>query len=432
MEHGAEALQRQPSLLRNGAKLNQFLTILICGTSPALMELKTAQREPTRSMMTTSLQQYADLYRKTGPWCTVYTDGSQLTPRTAHPEELRPRWIRETLASAGAPTEDLDAVEEALLATHEGIPDPVSQFILVRQGQIEVNEFLPGNRVTSEERTYGVIPVLGPLVRHKPEEFAYVVAEVGRDGGDVRLHFASRPRAADVLEIAGDTDDIQKTHGGGWSDLKLQHHTENTWKKNAAEIAGVIDEVVRDNRAQLLIVAGDVRARTLLEEQLSEQSRSLLHMVDVHTRARGADTTALDEAVEELVDQVVKQHQEEALERLRMRQGQGSPLLATGLAAVVAGLEAAAVECLLGDGDGDWGDKQLLALDGEPWVAVSEDQATGAEVLGKAPAEAALLRAAAMTDADVWFLPKESMPGDEGIAALLRYPLPPGIVPETE
>jgi hypothetical protein len=37
-----------------------------------------------------------------------------------------------------------------------------------------------------------------------------------------------------------------------------------------------------------------------------------------------------------------------------------------------------------------------------------------------------------MTDADVWFLPKESMPGDEGIAALLRYPLPPGIVPETE
>jgi hypothetical protein len=381
-------------------------------------------------MMTTSLHQYAGLYRKTGPWCTVYTDGSQLTPRTAHPEELRPRWVRETLASAGAPTEDLDAVEEALLANHEGIPDPVSQFILVRQGRVEVNEFLPGNKVTSEERTFGVIPFLGPLVRHKPEEFAYVVAEVGRDGGDVRLHFASRPHPADVLEIEGDTDDIQKTHGGGWSELKLQHHTENTWKKNAAEIAGVIDEVVRDNRAQLLIVAGDVRARTLLEEQLSEQSRGLLHMVDVHARAPGADTTALDEAVEELVDQVVKQHQEEALERLRMRQGQGSPLLATGLAAVVAGLEAAAVECLLVGGG--WGNKQLLALDGEPWVAVSEDQATGAAVLGKAPAEAVLLRAAAMIDADVWFLPKESMPGDQGIAALLRYPLPPGIVPETE
>jgi hypothetical protein len=383
-------------------------------------------------MMTTSLQQYADLYRKPGPWSTVYTEGSQFTPRTLHPEELRPRWVRETLASEGAPPADLDAVEEALLVPHEGIPDPVSQFVLVRDGQIEVNEFLPGNRVTSEERTFGVIPVLGPLVRHKPEEFAYVVAEVGRDGGDVRLYFASRPRAADVKEVEGDTEDIQKTHGGGWSDLKLQHHTENTWKKNAAEIAGVIDKVVRDNRAQLLVVAGDVRARTLLGEQLSEQSRGIVHMVDVHTRAAGAEKSALDEAVEELVDEVVKQHQEEALERLRIRQGQGSPLLATGLAEVVAGLEAAAVECLLVDGDSDWGDKQLLTLDGEPWVAVSEDQATGAGVLGKAPAEAALLRAAAMTDADVWFLPKESMPGDEGIAALLRYPLPSGIVPETE
>jgi hypothetical protein len=383
-------------------------------------------------MMTTSLQQYADLYRKPGPWSTVYTEGSQLTPRTLHPEELRPRWVRETLASEGAPPADLDAVEEALLVPHEGIPDPVSQFVLVRHGQIEVNEFLPGNRVTSEERTFGVIPVLGPLVRHKPEEFAYVVAEVGRDGGDVRLYFASRPRAADVKEVEGDTEDIQKTHGGGWSDLKLQHHTENTWKKNAAEIAGVIDKVVRDNRAQLLVVAGDVRARTLLGEQLSEQSRGIVHMVDVHTRAAGAEKSALDEAVEELVDEVVKQHQEEALERLRIRQGQGSPLLATGLAEVVAGLEAAAVECLLVDGDSDWGDKQLLTLDGEPWVAVSEDQATGAGVLGKAPAEAALLRAAAMTDADVSFLPKESMPGDEGIAALLRYPLPSGIVPETE
>ncbi|WP_190243193.1 hypothetical protein [Arthrobacter globiformis] len=52
--------------------------------------------------------------------------------------------------------------------------------------------------------------------------------------------------------------------------------------------------------------------------------------------------------------------------------------------------------------------------------------------MGKAPAEAVLLRAAAMTDADVWFLPKESMPGDERIGALLRYPLSPGIVPEAE
>jgi hypothetical protein len=34
---------------------------------------------------------------------------------------------------------------------------------------------------------------------------------------------------------------------------------------------------------RLLVIAREVRARTLLEEQPSEQSRSLLHMVGVHT-----------------------------------------------------------------------------------------------------------------------------------------------------
>ena len=48
---------------------------------------------------------------------------------------------------------------------------------------------------------------------------------------------------------------------------------------------------------RLLVVAGDVRGRTLLEEQPSEQSRSLLHMVDVHTQAPGVDTTILDQTV---------------------------------------------------------------------------------------------------------------------------------------
>jgi hypothetical protein len=70
-------------------------------------------------------------------------------------------------------------------------------------------------------------------------------------------------------------------------------------------------------------------------------------------------------------------------------------------------------------------DHQLLALGAEPWVASAPEQSLGAEVLGQVPAPAALIRAAALTDASLLLVPDGVLPHGIDVAALLRWPTGP-------
>ena len=75
----------------------------------------------------------------------------------------------------------------------------------------------------------------------------------------------------------------------------------------------------------------------------------------------------------------------------------------------------------------DLTERTVLALNAEPWLATSEEESLGAEVLGKVPAAAALLRAAALTDARVELVPSAALPDGVEIAALLRWPTGPEV-----
>jgi hypothetical protein len=70
-------------------------------------------------------------------------------------------------------------------------------------------------------------------------------------------------------------------------------------------------------------------------------------------------------------------------------------------------------------------ERTLLALDSEPWIATAEEESLAANVLGKVPAPAALLRAAALTDARVLLVPGPVLPEGVDVAALLRWPTGP-------
>jgi hypothetical protein len=91
---------------------------------------------------------------------------------------------------------------------------------------------------------------------------------------------------------------------------------------------------------------------------------------------------------------------------------------------VVHALQQAQVDVLIFD-DQSLSDRTLLALGAEPWIATTEEEALGAEVLGKVPAPAALLRAAALTDARVQLVPGSVLPDGAKVAALLRWPTGP-------
>ena len=377
--------------------------------------------------MTTSLQKYADLYRIPGPWCTAYVDAGTGTVDTLEAGDVRPGNTRAQFEAQGATPADVDAMEQALQPA-AGIPSPVSRFVLVQGGKIAANEVLPGSLVLPERQAVEPIPDLLPLVKHRPEELAYVVAEVSREHGEIRLYRAGTGAPSSVQEVEGESEHLHKFHGGGWSELRFQHHTEDVWRRNADEVAGEIDRVASSSGARLIVLAGDIRARGLVKDNLAEASRSLVSEVDSHTHTAGADSANLADEVNERVARLWAGEQQAVMDRLAVQEGQDNPESAQGVEAVVHALQQAQVDVLILDDDA-LSERSLLALDTEPWVATTKEEALAAGVLGEVPAPAALLRAAALTDARVLLVPGPVLPQGIDVAALLRWPSGPEVPP---
>lgn len=375
--------------------------------------------------MTGSLKEYADLYRLPGPWCTAYVDAGTGTVDTLEAADVRPANTRAALEAQGASPADLDAMEEAL-QPETGLPSPVSRFVLVHQGKVELNEVLPGDRVGAERISVDPIPDLLQLVKHRPEDFPYIVAEVSREHGEIRLHYAGAGSAASIEEVQGSTEHIKKFQGGGWAHLRFQHHTEDVWRRNADEVAGEIDRVAGSSGARLIVLAGDIHARRLVQEQLSKASQALVSVVDSHTHTAGADHSLLEDQVNQRVAEQWATEQQDIMERLATQEGQANPESATGIGAVVHALQQAQVEVLIFD-DAALSERTLLALDAEPWIATAEEESLAANVLGEVSAPAALLRAAALTDARVLLVPGPVLPAGVDVAALLRWPTGPAV-----
>lgn len=367
---------------------------------------------------------YAQLYRKPGPWCTVYANVSTGTVDSLRASELLPDHIENALLKAGASKADMAALKDMVWPV-EGEPSPVSRFLLVRQGKIELDEVLPG-AAGQEETTVGVVPNLLPLLKHRGKDFPYVVAQVDRSGGEISFHLANRRTAVAENAVEGSRENLTKLPGGGWAQGKYQHRTEEIWRRNADEVAGQIDRIVEASNARLLVVAGDMRARDLVISQLSDRSRSVVAVVDANTRAGGTDPKNLREKVDEQIAMVMARRQLEILDKLAEQEGQPNPLAATGLGAAVHSLQQAQVEMLLLD-DTALVERTLLVLDAEPWVATAPEEALDAAVLGEVAAATALLRAAMLTDADIAVVPPGALPGGGALAAMLRWPTGPTV-----
>jgi hypothetical protein len=370
-----------------------------------------------------SLEAYTVLYRLPGPWCTAYVDAGTGTVDTLEAGDVRPVNARAQLEAQGASSADIIAMEHALKPA-VGVPSPVSRFVLVRRGQIEVNEVLPGPLLMPERLAFGPVPDLLPLVKHRPEELSYIVAEVSREHGEIRRYRAGTGGPGSVQEVEGSSLHVHKFHGGGWSQLRFQHHTEDVWRRNADEVAGELDKVARSSGARLIVLAGDIRARGLVKENLSEASMALVSEVDSHTHTAGADSADLEDQVKARVSEVWAAEQQAVMDRLAVQEGQANPGAVHGIRAAVNSLQQAQVEVLILD-DAALSEQSLLALDAEPWIAAAREETLAAGLLGEAPAPAALLRAAALTDARVLLVPASVLPEGVDVAALLRWPSGP-------
>lgn len=359
--------------------------------------------------MTDTAHDLAELLRQPGPWTTVLTDGRGERPQ--HEEEARHRTVTDPLSEVGAPEEDVSAVAAALDAG-EGLPSPSTRYLVVRRGEVVLDEAFTGPRLGSEVLAHGATPRILPLLRHRAGAVPYLVVETAREGARLSLREARRGDGGPTEEIEGRTDSLNKVQAGGWSHKRYQAHSEDIWAKNQGEVGEQVDRLVREHRPRFVVVAGDVRARQLLLERLAPASRALALEVDAHTKAEGSDDEALERAVAEAVDAAVSGAIDDARRRAAENDGAAG---ARGLGEVIDALQQARVDTLVLDArmaeEGDDGEA-LAALDAEPWVTRSERDEMPAGSLGYLPAAEALARAAVLSGAHVLVVEEELAEGE--------------------
>ncbi|MEJ6489713.1 Vms1/Ankzf1 family peptidyl-tRNA hydrolase [Leucobacter sp. USCH14] len=335
-----------------------------------------------------------------GSWTTAYTDGTSDEPQTV--EEAREGRTLRQLADRGAPEGDVDAIRD-VLQERTGGANPTTLFLLAHNGEIVVREEFVGPRHGPEVFEHGPLPVLVPLLRHRGKMLRYLVVETSRDGADVCLEIAGQRDGTTSERVEGRTDSLPKVQAGGWSQPRWQRHSEEIWKHTQSEVAEVVERLTREASPAFIALAGDVRARQLLRDQLSPESAKLVVEVDANTRADGSDDSALREAIEHALDDVFAREMSGAIDAT---QAEGGRLRAEGVDAVVAALQQAQVSQLFLDArmiaaPSDDDVATLGALDAEPWVAADGAAFEAATEIARQPVAEALARAAVLTDAHV-------------------------------
>jgi hypothetical protein len=348
-------------------------------------------------------------------------DASTGTVDTLEAAETSPSNVVERLRSAGAEPKDLRAVEGALRPA-TGEPNPTARLVLAESGEVRLDELLVGDEAQPDLATVGPVPDLLPLLRYRQHRFPYLVVDARRDGGEVSAHTVTGRREGQT-EVAGSRENLTKNPRGGRSQGRYQYRTEEVWRRNAAELGDVVEEARRAGDARLIIVLGDAHAAQLLIDQLPAAAADLAVRIDHIPDGAAQDDQVVRQRVEELIAERYAEAEQALVGRLREAQGQPEPAAATGLESVVEALQQARADVVVLTDPAE--DRRLTVLDSEPWVALPGDESYGSQVLGEADATAALLRAAALTDARVALLPPGALraegSGSTEIAALLRW-----------
>ena len=115
-------------------------------------------------------------------------------------------------------------------------------------------------------------------------------------------------------EVTGTGWPVHKTKGGGWAQLRYQRSTEEAWETNAKELAGRVTAEARAVGAELIMVAGDPVARTLLVRQLGPDLAAITVVID---REVTADSKQIAQAADQALAEHVERRARERFEHWR-------------------------------------------------------------------------------------------------------------------
>ncbi|WP_374971007.1 Vms1/Ankzf1 family peptidyl-tRNA hydrolase [Terrabacter sp. BE26] len=363
------------------------------------------------------LDLFHDLGEEKGPFASVTFDVTRTDPNSI--ANLRARWrlAERTLRKSGVPEDIVSEMGEATLEP-TGKGGQWGRLLVANAEGLVLQQDLHGR--PDEDVSWGPVPSLLPAVRVLEAIVPHVVVRLDRTGADIEVT-GGVGDTEEELEVQGDHDVVHRFKGGGWSQHRFELRAQDSWEHNAATVAQQLDRLVRRHRPAVVILMGDERAMTYLEEHASEGLRSLLVRTDTGGRAEGTDEQKEREAVEEILAAIRAQAEADLVARFE-EQTARAEAATEGLDPVVEVLQRAQAEELIFV-DGREHDGQLWVGEGRLQLGTSREDAemTGAEHPVQVPADTALVWAAVCSRAGVSCLDRKQANPSDGVGAVLRW-----------
>ncbi|MFD0327849.1 Vms1/Ankzf1 family peptidyl-tRNA hydrolase [Streptacidiphilus monticola] len=335
----------------------------------------------------------------------MYVDTERAAPQAAHAIELRARAVSERLSEAGADPATIRVLVEQV-GSDRGMPAPQGQALFAAGGELLARHELSA-APDRDLVCFGPLPHVLPLLRDRQCFVPYLLVRTDRVGADLEVH-TSAVGAGEHREVHGDGEDIRKLPVGDWAQDRYQRRAENTWDRNARGVAAEAAALAAEHRVAVLVLAGDVRARTLVKEHLPSPWPQRL--VELTSTAEAADRARSAAAVRAL---------EQAAEvQRRLQAGLVDGRAVEGLLPVVSALRNGEVDTLVLAEAGEALSAQLRFGRSLGELALPEEQLGG--MTEQAPGADALPFAAALSAARLAFAPPGSFAAGQGVAALLR------------
>lgn len=335
------------------------------------------------------------VFAEPGPFATLYLEARP--PSEDSDTQLRLRWsdLRQQLEPAGAPDDVLDALQDRIFDAKPAEAQSDGRVLAATEGGVVFERDWDASLGAGDSAHWAQLPELGAYVREAARAVRALVIITDQHGAAIRQQRITPERHRRELtanDIEGDSvAGVHKPRGGGVSHNQVQRRAEEAVARNAGEIAEAARKIAASFYPHVVVLAGEVQGRSAMRHELPGEMSKLV----VETDRGGGDRHSVEDTlIEDLVgiaDQIHTDGQRDYSETLGARRARGEAT--DGHGNVAAAAEIGAVDTLL-----------------------FEDQSPAVR-------EAFLLQACAGIDADFALLPAGSGITD-GVAALLRFPLP--------
>lgn len=353
-----------------------------------------------------------------GPFVSLYVDDTRNTADAEKQAQSRWSAIRRHLEDSGLSEHVVGAVERAVLHSRPGV-GPKSRAVIAGREGVLLNELLDNPLPVTHLRVSDY-PYVLPLFEFGAFKPTFVFASVDHLGAELSVHIGAGVHT-EVVE--GQAFQVHKPTTAGWNGYgDLQHTTDEAIRTNVRAIAERITKAADESHAELVLVCGEVRARTDVASALPQRVAD--RVVFLPAGARGGRAAEHDVAT--AIDEELARRRHDAVNtvvaRFEAERARASGFAVQGLPGVCTALRDGAVDVLL---VGDLGNATVVA--GEDLTAIAAD-ADSLSDLGEAPRRIALadeaLPYAALATGSAVVRCDAGTALTGGIAALLRYPRP--------